>query len=113
MKLRRFKYLQEKGMSDIEMMGILKCKVIPQLNISFDELVFRYGIKSTYADELWHYSVWEVYLNILLREYKVPMNTLTDKIKNAICEQKEENRKKLEEIMKRYNEIISSKNWLD
>ena len=113
MRLRRFKYLQEKGMSDIEMMEILKCKVIPQFNISFDELVFRYGIKSTCADGLWHYSVWEVYLNILLREYKVPANTLTEKMKNAICEQKEENRKTLERIMEKYNQFINSKTWLD
>ena len=37
MKLKRFKHLQEKGMSDSDMLEILKCKVIPQLNISFDE----------------------------------------------------------------------------
>ena len=113
MKLRHFKHLQEKGMSDSDMMEILKCRVIPKLNISFDVFVFRYGIKSIYADKFWRYSVWEVYLNILVREYKVPVNTVTNMMKNAICEQKDENKKKLEEIMEKYNAIMKTKTWSD
>ena len=113
MTLKHFKYLQEKGMSDCAMLEIVKCQVIPKLNISFDEFVFRHGINSIYLDELWRCSVWEVYLNILMREYKIPVNVLEDLIKNAICTQKEENRQELERIMKKYNEIINSKAWLD
>ena len=113
MKLKRFRYLQGKGMSDFEMMEILKCKVIPKLNISFDKLVFRYGIKSVYAGELYHYSVWEVYLNIIIREYQVPLNTLEVMMKNAIRSQKAENRKMLKQIMEKYNKIIKSKDWSD
>ena len=100
-------------MTDREMLKILKCKVMPQLNISFDKFVLYHGMKSIYVDKFWRYSVWEVYLNILIREYQIPVDTLADMMKNAICTQKEENRKKHEQIMEKYYQIINSKTWLD
>lgn len=39
-KIKRFKYFKEKGLTDYVMFDIVKYNVIPSLNISFDDVVF-------------------------------------------------------------------------
>ncbi len=84
MKIKSFEHLRKQGASDREMMRIIRYKIIPTWNMSFDELVLYHGIKFIHKNKLFDYPVWEVYLNVLMREYQVPKNEIEDIIKTAI-----------------------------
>lgn len=98
MKIKRFKYLKEKGVSDDIMFDVVKYFVIPSLNISFDEVVMYTILLIPYRKQL-HHPLWELYLNVLIKEYKISLNAVEEAVKKGICERKEEVQKYFEEFM--------------
>lgn len=102
MKIKRFQFLNKPKISDFEILALLKSKVVPQFNISYDELVFYHGIKLIHDNKLWHYPKWKIYLNILIGEYQISESSIMNAVQQAIRTQKEENSRKIEEIIERY-----------
>lgn len=83
MQIKRFKYLKEKGISDHVIFDIVKYTVIPSLNISFDEIVFR-TLKLVPVQKLLNCPAWELYLNVLIQEYKISKSTVEDAVKRGL-----------------------------
>ena len=102
MKIKRFQFLNKPKISDFEILALLKSKVVPQFNVSYDELVFYHGIKFIHDNKLWHCPKWEIYLNILIGEYQISESSIINVIQQAILTQKDENSRQIEEIIKRY-----------
>ena len=84
MKIKRFKYLKKKGITDGIMFDIVKYAVIPSFNISFDDVGCK-TILLVPARKLFRDSKWELFLNILIREYGISKNSVEEAVNREIC----------------------------
>lgn len=94
MKIERFDYLKNRGITDMIMFDIVKFRVILSFNMSFNAFALNYAIKHKPCK----YPVWEVYLNILIQECGIPKGKVVEEVKksaDAFIEEIENNLKKL------------------
>lgn len=108
MRIKRYKYLKEKGMSDEVMFDVVRFYVIPSFNISFEEVVISTMALVPLRKQL-RRSFWEQYLNILIQKYNLSKNAVEEAVKKGICERKEEVQKSFEKFMKKYGKMIREK----
>ena len=108
MKIKRFKYLKEKGMTDYVMFDIVKYTVIPSFNILFDDVVCHILIEVPWR-KFERYPKWEWYLNVLIQKYNIPKNTVEEAVKRGICKVNEEVQRSLEKFKEKYRIIESKK----
>lgn len=80
MNVESFEHLRKQGASDHDMLELVKRKVLPVFGISFNELVV-YGMGFICQNKLNDCSIWEIYLNVLIREYRIPKNVIEDIVK--------------------------------
>lgn len=108
MKIKRFKYLKEKGTPEEFMFDVVRFYVIPSFNISFEEVIVSTMVLVPLKKQLYG-SLWELYLNVLIQKYNLSKNAVEEAVKIGICERKKEVKKFFEKFMEKYNKIISEK----
>lgn len=89
MKIERFKNMREDRAIDHDMMAIVRYKLFPAFNISFDEFVLYHGMKFIYENRLWYYPVWEIYLNVLMRDYLIPRSIIENTLQKVYVSRKD------------------------
>lgn len=114
MKIKRFKHLKDKKLPDFNYFVIVKERLIPKLHLTFEDVAsgtFKYMIKNNLGDK---YPIWEVSLNALTRDYGISEDTLTEAMKEAILEQREEDRINLNQLIEKYHKVLEeNKNKLE
>lgn len=80
METESFEHLRKQGASDHDMLEIVKYKVLPVYGVSFNELVVH-GMKFISVNKFYDYSIWEIYLNVLIREYRISKSEIEDIMK--------------------------------
>lgn len=86
-------------MRDPVMFDIVKYSVIPSFNMSFDAFVLQYGIRYKFS----RYPLWEVYLNILIQDCKIPQEAVEEAVKKGTDALIEETKNNLKKILAEYN----------
>ncbi len=101
MKPERFNYLNETHLIDEIFFDIMKIKMFPALNLSYREFAQKHNMAKRRPRK--PVTLWEVCLNILMREYGFSKEFLEEAVKKGVKDYKEDFNRKYHELMTQYN----------